>query len=238
MQVLLPLKVPWQANRFTMIKYEKSPQKLQLKSTEFVKANYNVEHLNLLEKQISRQMSVICGDLSILKNVRFSEKAVEKALEALDEDYELLCDTETVVCGLKNKYLKNEPVCLINKATVISQAKSKKLTRSMVAVDLWKPYLPESIVLIGSEPTALFRLLEIIEELKNEDVSKKPALIIATPVGFNGAEEAKQYLWDNCEKLGISCITLLGTRGGNDLATAIMNKLLQIHKAKKTEPEN
>jgi len=227
-----------QSNRFTMIKYEKSPQKLQLNSTEFVKANYNLEHLNLLEKQIARQVSVVCGDLSILENIRFSKKAVKKALEALDEDYELLCDTENVVCGLKSKYLKNEPICLINKANIISQAKSKKLTRSMVAVDLWKPYLPESIILIGSEPTALFRLLEILEKIKNDDSSKKPALIIATPVGFSGAEEAKQYLWDNCEKLGIPCITILGTRGGNDLATSIMNKLLQMHKIKENEPEN
>ncbi len=221
-----------------MIKYEKSPQKLQLNSTAFVKENYDLERLNYMEKQIARQVAVISGDLSILEHIRFSEGVVEKTLEALDEDYDLLCDTETVVCGLKNKYLKNEPICLINKANVISQAKSKKHTRSMVAVDLWKPYLPESIILIGSEPTALFRLLEILEEIKDKDSSKKPALIIATPVGFGGAEEAKKALWDSCEKLAVPCITLLGTRGGNDIASAIMNKLLQIQKGKETEIEN
>jgi len=214
-----------------MIKYEKSPTKIQLNSTKIVKAGYDLDRLSLLEKQIARQMSVICGDLSILDNVRFSENAVEKALEALDEDYDLLCDNETVVCALKNKYLKNEPLCFINKANVISQAKSKQLTRSMVAVDLWKPYLPESIIIIGTEPTALFRLLEILKELKNADNSKKPALIIATPVGFSGAEEAKQVLWDSSKKLDIPCITLLGTRGGNDIAAAVMNKLLQIQKS-------
>ena len=174
-----------------MIKYEKSPKKIQLNSTAIVKSSYNLDRLNLFEKQIARQMSVVCGDISILDNVRFSENAVEKALEALDEDYDLLCDTETVVCALKNKYLKNEPLCFINKANVISQAKSKQLTRSMVAVDLWKPYLPMSIIIIGAEPTALFRLLEILEELKKSNSSKKPALIIATPAGFSGAEEAK-----------------------------------------------
>lgn len=221
-----------------MIKYEKSPQKLQLNSTAFVKENANLEHLNFLEKQIARQMSVASGDLSILDKVRFSEGVVEKALEALDEDYELLCDTETVICGLKDKYLKNEPICLINKANVISQAKSKKLTRSMVAVDLWKPYLPESIILIGAECTALFRLLEILKDLKSKDSSKKPALIIATPSGFSGAEDAKNALWESVDTLGIPCITLLGTRGGNDLAVAIMNKLLQLQQSKNTEDKN
>ena len=216
-----------------MIKYEKSPKKIQLTSTAVVKDSYDLDRLNLFEKQIARQMSVISGDLSILDNIRFSENAVDKALEALDEDYDLLCDTETVVCGLKNKYLKNEPLCFINKANVISQAKSKQLTRSMIAVDLWKPYLPESIIIIGAEPTALFRLLEILEELKDADSSKKPALIIATPVGFSGAEEAKKMLLENSERLEIPCITLLGTRGGNDIAAATMNKLLQIQKNNK-----
>lgn len=214
-----------------MIKYEKSPNKIQLNSTAVVKNGYDLDRLNLLEKQIARQMAVICGDLSILDNVRFSENAVEKALEALDEDYDLLCDSEMVVCALKSKYLKDEPLCFINKANIISQAKSKQLTRSMLAVDLWKPYLPESIIIIGAEPTALFRLLEILEELKDADSSKKPALIIATPVGFSGAEEAKKILWDSSEQLEIPCITLLGTRGGNDIAAAIMNKLLQIQKS-------
>ncbi len=216
-----------------MIKYEKSPKKIQLASTAIVKDGVDLDHLSLLEKQVARQMSVICGDLSILDNVRFSENAVEKALEALDEDYDLLCDTETVICALKNKYLKNEPLCFINKANIVSQAKSKQLTRSMLAVELWKPYLPMSIIIIGAEPTALFRLLEILEELKDADSSKKPALIIATPVGFSGAEEAKQTLWDHSKKLEIPCITLLGTRGGNDIAATIMNKLLQIQKNNK-----
>ncbi|MEE9310381.1 MAG: precorrin-8X methylmutase [Cocleimonas sp.] len=218
-----------------MIKYEKFPQKIQINSTQFVKESVGLEHLSLDEKQIARQMSVVCGDLSILENTRFSEGAIEKALEALDEDYDLLCDTATVACALKNKYLKEEPICLINKANVISQAKAKKHTRSMTAVDLWKPYLPESIIIIGYESTALFRLLEILEGISEN--SKKPALIIATPVGFGGAEVAKQYLWDNCEKLEIPCITLLGTRGGNDIAASIMNKLLQMHKLREDKAE-
>ncbi len=218
-----------------MIKYEKSPKKIQSISADFVKDNFDLEHFSFLEKRIARQIAISCGDLSILENIRFSENLIDQALEAMDEDYELLCDTPIVTSGLKEKYLKNEPICLINKANVISQAKSNKQTRSMLAVDLWKPYLPESIVLIGAEPTALFRLLEILEEIKEDDKDKKPALIIATPVGFTGAEEAKKYLWDNCEKLGVPCITLLGSRGGNDFASTIMNTLLQIQKSKESD---
>ncbi len=177
------------------------------------------------------------GDLSILENLRFSKAVVEKGLDALDNDYEILCDTETVICGLKQKYLKNEPVCFLNKANVISQAKSNKKTRSMTAVDLWKPYLPGSIILIGNESTALFRLLEISEEIKDKKESKKPALIIATPVGFTGVVESKQLLWDKHDELGIPCITLLGTRGSSNLTATAMNVLLKMQQAN-TDKEN
>lgn len=210
------------------MKYETDPIKIRKKSFKSIREQVSLEHLGEQEQQIAVQMMQACGDLSILDNLRFSESVIEKGLEALEEDYDLLCDTDTVICGLKQKHLKNEPICLISKANVISQAKASKKTRSMTAVDSWKTYLPESIILIGNESTALFRLLELLEEIKDEDSDKKPALIIATPVGFTGAIESKQLLWEKHEELGIPCITLLGTRGSSNLTSTAMNALLKI----------
>jgi len=211
-----------------MIKFEKDPKKIQKLSIQAVKENSELDHLSTYEKEIATQMQIASGDSTLIEQLRFSEGAIEQALEALDEDFEVLCDTESVACGMKQKYLEDEPICLINKASVISQAKSSKQTRSMVAVDLWKPYLSESFVVIGKEPTALFRLLELLEKNKGDE-QKKPRLIIATPVGFSGAGEAKEYLWEHHEKLEIPCITLLGSRGGSDVATTAMNALLKLH---------
>ncbi len=218
-----------------MIKHQTDPLRIRQASADTIKKQVSLEHLSSLEQQIAIQMIQACGDVSILENLRFSESAAEIGLKILEDDYDLLCDTVTVACAVKDKYLKDEPICLIRKANVISQAKSKKHTRSMTAIDLWKPYLAGSIILIGEEPTALFRLLEILEELRNEDSDKKPALIIATPVGFTGAIEAKQYLWERHEKLGIPCITLLGTRGGNAFSSTALNVLLRIQSLAKTE---
>lgn len=212
-----------------MLKYETDPLKIRKKSIEIIKDQLSFDHLGELEEQIAINMIQASGDLTLLDKLRFSTTAVEVALDTLSDDFDLLCDTETVACGIKNKYLKDEPICLMNKANVISQAKAKKQTRSMVAVDLWKPYLPDSIVLIGNEPTALFRLIEILEEYDEDDEDKKPALIIATPVGFVGAAEVKEYLWENHEKLGVPCITLLGTRGSSNLSASAINTLLQVH---------
>lgn len=214
-----------------MIKYETDPIKIRNAYSQRIREEVSLDHLSTFEQKIAIEMVQSSGDLSIIESLRFSETAIDTALELLDEDYDLLCDTETVICDLNEKYLKHEPLCLINKANVISQAKSNKQTRSMIAVDLWKPYLSDSIVLVGSEATALSRLLEILESLKKENKDNKPALIIATPVGFVGAKEIKKYLWKHHEELETPCITLLGNRGGSNLTSTIMNCLFKIKKS-------
>ena len=213
-----------------MIKYEKNPKNIQKLSLKAIQENAELSHYNNYEKAVALQMIVAAGEVSLLENIRFSEGAIDVALEALEEDFDLLCDTENVACAMKQKYLKDEPICLINKASVISQAKSNRHTRSMEAVDLWKPYLSDSFVVIGREPTALFRLLEVLEGSKDDENYKKPSLIIATPSGFTGTIESKNYLWDNHEQLDIPCITVLGHQGGSDVAAAAINTLLKIRK--------
>ena len=216
-----------------MIKYEKDPKKIQTLSNQVIQENSNFEHLSTSEKQVATQMLSAAGDLGLLDQLRFSKGAIDSALEALNGDFDLLCDTESVACALKQKYLTDEPVCLINKASVISQAKSSNHTRSMEAIDLWKPYLSNSFVIIGREPTALFRLLELLEETKDEENHKKPSLIIATPAGYTGVRESKNYLWKHHDELGVPCITLLGNNGGSDIASIAMNTLLKMHQESK-----
>jgi len=213
-----------------MFKYEKNPKIIQKLALEAVTKAVNLSNLQPLEKQLTEQVLIAAGDMSIHEDLRISEKAIETLFDLLDESIDILCDTDMVAAGIKKKYIADEPICLINKANVISQAKSSNLSRSMVAVDLWKPYLSESVIIIGRESTALFRLIEILLETKDDDNYKKPALIIAMPVGCAGANESKSYLWEHREDLEIECITVLGNRGGSDVATMIMNTLLKLHK--------
>ena len=215
-----------------MLKYEKNPKIIQKLALEAVNKKADLSNFNSLEKELAQQIIVASGDLTIVEDLRISEGAIEKAFEAFEEGYDLLCDTDMVAAGIKQKYLNDEPICLINKANVISQAKSSKRSRSMVAVELWKPYLDDSFVVIGRESTALFRLLELLGESKGEDGNKKPAMIIAMPVGCFGANESKNYLWEHREEINIPCITILGNRGGSDVATMTMNCLLKMHQAK------
>ncbi|MEH6454931.1 MAG: precorrin-8X methylmutase [Cocleimonas sp.] len=215
-----------------MLKYEKNPKIIQKCALKSVQEKADLSHLGPLEKELAQQILIASGDMTIIDDLRISEGAIEKAFEAFEEGFDLLCDTDMVAAGIKRKYLSDDPICLINKANVISQAKSSKLSRSMVAVELWKPYLTDSFVVIGRESTALFRTLELLGECNDNNCSKNPAMIIAMPVGCSGASESKDYLWEHREQINVPCITILGNRGGSDVATMTMNTLLKMYQSR------
>lgn len=207
-----------------MLKYERDPKLIQEASIKSIRDTLNLSDPNDPVQQLIVRMVYAYGDDTLLDDSRFSEDAIAAGLVALKKNANIICDTGMVTEGVKTEYLRKEPICLINKPNVISQAKSKKLTRAMVSVENWKRYSEGSIILIGNEATALLKLMDLIErgEIKN------PALIIAMPRGYIGAIEAKQYLWDNHQQLGTPCITMLGSRGGSTLVAAVMNGLLYL----------
>ena len=162
------------------------------------------------------------GIPSIAEQVKFSEHACEQGIQALKKQCPILCDVEMVKQGLTKRMLDSEPLCFLNDPSVAVLAKQTGETRTMAALTQWMPHLEGSVVVIGNAPTALFRLLEMIA--KN---GVKPALIIGMPVGFIGAAESKQALWDAHLDLGIECITLLGREGGSAVSAASCNALLR-----------
>ena len=208
-----------------MIDFERSPQRIQQRSFEIVRQQVKLDHLNDIEQQIAVRMIYACGDPTILDDLRFSQGAAEAGVAALHQQVQVLCDVNLVISALNKKLLTHAPLCFIDDAAVIEQAKQQGYTRSMVAVDYWHDSIAGSVVLIGNAPTALFRLMELLEQ----QAIQKPALIIAVPVGYTGAAESKQYLWDAHQTLGVPCITLLGTRGSSALAATAMNALLSYH---------
>jgi len=207
-----------------MIKYERDPKLIQTASIKSIRETLGLTNPTDTEQQLLIRMVYAYGDSSLVEDCRFSEGAIEAGLLALKKNANVICDTGMVTEGIKTEYLRKEPICLIDKPNVISQAKAKKITRAMVSVENWKRYADGGIVLIGNEATALLRLIELIEL----DEIKKPALIIGMPRGYIGAIEAKQYLWNNYKKLGIPCITILGSQGGSTLVAAAMNGLLYL----------
>jgi len=161
----------------------------------------------------------------IADQVRFSANACESGRDALAADCPILCDVEMVKQGVTKRMVNQLPLCFLNDPRTAELAKAKGETRSMAALELWRDQLAGAVVLIGNAPTALFRLLEMIEA-----GAEKPALVIGMPVGFVGAAESKQALWECHERLGIECITLLGRAGGSAVTAASCNALLRCNR--------
>jgi precorrin isomerase len=161
-----------------------------------------------------------CGMIDIVRDLDYSIDAVATGRQALANGAPILCDARMVADGVTRKRLPadNQVICTLPDPQVIDLATELETTRSAAALELWRPYLAGSIVAIGNAPTALFRLLEMLDA-----GAPKPALILGFPVGFVGAVESKAALAaDSC---GVPFFTIHGRRGGSAMAAAAVNAL-------------
>ena len=205
--------------------YEMNPQAIEKESFRQIRELTKLEHFDREQQQVVMRIIHSLGLPHLSEQVRFSEQACEQGMQALAKGCDILCDVEMVKQGVTKRMLDKEPLCFLNDATVAEKAKKIGETRSMVAVDKWRDHIRNSVVIIGNAPTALFRLLESIEA-----GVPKPALIIGMPVGFVGAAESKQALWDCHQSFGFECITLLGREGGSAVSAATCNALLRCNR--------
>lgn len=160
------------------------------------------------------------GDPAILADLVWSDGAIGAGQQALRSGAKILVDAKMVAAGITQRFLpaKNRILCTLDDRRVAALAKRLGTTRSAAAVELWRPHLAGSIVAIGNAPTALFHLLEMVD-----DGAPVPPLVLGFPVGFVGAAEAKAVLAANDR--GIPFIALRGRRGGSALAAAAVNVL-------------
>jgi precorrin-8X/cobalt-precorrin-8 methylmutase len=174
-----------------------------------------------LEKLVVRLIHS-CGIPEIVTDIAASPQAGTIGRAALAQGAAILCDAHMVADGVTRSRLSanNAVICTLREAQVPDRAKQIGNTRSAAALDLWLPHLAGAVVAIGNAPTALFRLLELLD-----DGAPKPALILGFPVGFVGAAESKAELAANSR--GVPFVTLHGRKGGSAIAAAAVNALAQ-----------
>lgn len=160
-----------------------------------------------------------CGMPEILPNLHWSGDPVTPARGALEDGKPILVDATMVASGITTRFLskQNDVICTLNSPETRDIAKRLSTTRSAAAIDLWEPQLDGAVVAIGNAPTALFRLLEILQQPE----TPRPTAIFAFPVGFVGAAESKEALID--ADLDIPYLTLRGRQGGSAFAAAAIN---------------
>lgn len=203
-----------------MLDYLRDGQEIYNRSFATIRSEADLTNIPAdLEKLVVRVIHA-CGMTDIVKDIAFSDGAGSIGRKALAVGAPILCDAKMVAEGITRKRLpaNNQVICTLEDKSVADHAKKIGNTRSAAAVELWKPYIKNSVVVIGNAPTALFHLLNLIEQ-----GFEKPALIIGCPVGFVGAKESKQALAKN--QFSIPYIVVHGRRGGSAMAAAAINAL-------------
>jgi precorrin-8X/cobalt-precorrin-8 methylmutase len=165
-----------------------------------------------------------CGQVDLGEHVAFSPDVVTRTHTALASGAPILCDSSMVAAGITRSRLPadNEVVSLVADPRAPELAATLGSTRSAAAVDLWADRLDGAVLAIGNAPTALFRLLELIDE-----GAPVPAAVLGGPVGFVGSAQSKDELI--ARPRGMSYLVVTGRRGGSAMAAAAVNAIASEH---------
>jgi precorrin-8X/cobalt-precorrin-8 methylmutase len=170
--------------------------------------------------QVAVRMIHACGMVDLVRDLGWSPRVVSAARTALRGGAPILCDAAMVAAGVTRRRLPadNDVLCTLSDPEVPLLAQRLDTTRSAAALELWRDHLDGAVVAIGNAPTALFRLLELVEE-----GAGRPAAVVGIPVGFIGAAESKRALAEHPSRL--EHLVVHGRRGGSAITAAAINAL-------------
>ena len=203
-----------------MIDYIRNGDDIYRKSFSIIRSEAKLDSFPADLAHVAVRLIHACGMTDIVQDLAASPDAVQSGRDALALGAPIFCDSQMVANGITRKRLptNNDIICTLNHPDVPAIAQQIDNTRSAAALDLWQPQMAGAVIAIGNAPTALFRLLELLDQ-----GAPNPALILGFPVGFVGAAESKAELAANSR--GIPFITLQGRRGGSAIAVAAVNAL-------------
>ncbi len=201
--------------------YERDAREIYRRSFELIAAEADLPAVPEGLRPVAIRLMHACGMTDLAADLAYSEDIAAAARAALAAGAPVLCDSEMVAAGIMRRRLDGNPVEVrLNDPRTAGVARSLGTTRSAAGVELWREHIEGAVVVIGNAPTALFHLLERLDE-----GWPRPAAILAFPVGFVGAAESKAELAANPR--GIPFLTLLGRRGGSAMAAAALNAVTE-----------
>jgi precorrin-8X/cobalt-precorrin-8 methylmutase len=200
--------------------YLRDPAEIYRQSFATIRAEADLSMVPAAVHPIAERIIHSCGMIDIVSDLRVSEELPHIVAQALSAGAPILADSEMARHGIISRQLPAgvEIKCTLNDPQAREIGLKRKITRSAAAVSLWLPHLHGAVVVVGNAPTALFALFEALDA-----GADKPAAIIGMPVGFVGAQEAKDELVRNPR--GIPFATILGRRGGSAMASSVINAI-------------
>ena len=190
------------------------------RSFAMIRAEADLARFTPEEEIVAVRMIHAAGMVGLEAHVEFSEGMAIAARAALEAGAPILCDARMVSEGVTRGRMPagNQVICTLHDPSVAALAKEMANTRSAAALELWRPHLAGAVVAIGNAPTALFHLLNMLEDPN----CPRPAAIIGCPVGFIGAAESKAALM---EVLPVPSLIVRGRLGGSAITVAAINAL-------------
>ncbi len=199
--------------------YEKKPMAIEYKSMDIIDESLTDVSFQEKELPVVRRMIHTTGDVEYRHIITFQGDFVDVATKALKDGIKLYTDTKMGYQGINKPALEKSGSTVsyyIDDEDVAEEAKRRETTRSICALEKAVAEGARGFV-IGNAPTALFRLLELVEEGKAD-----PLFVIGVPVGFVGAAESKEAL----RNTSLPAVTTVGTKGGSNVAASVVNALL------------
>lgn len=203
----------------TAYDYIRDGAEIYKNSFAIIRREADLARFDAFEERIAVRVIHASGMVEIASDLHFSPGAAKAGIEALASGAPILCDANMVAHGVTRARLpaNNEVICTLADPRVAGLAKEIGNTRSAAALELWRDRLGGAVVAIGNAPTALFRLIEMLDT-----GAPRPAVVIGMPVGFVGAAESKELLRADGR---IPFIVVTGRKGGSAMAAAAINAL-------------
>ena len=201
-------------------KYETDGAAIYLQSFAMIRAEADLARFTPEEEIVAVRMIHAAGMVGLERHIRFSPGFASAARAALEAGAPILCDARMVSEGITRPRLPddNQVICTLHDPQVAALAQQLQTTRSAAALELWRPHLAGAVVAIGNAPTALFHLLNMLQDPS----CPRPAAIIGCPVGFVGAAESKDALM---AELPAPSVIVAGRLGGSAITVAAVNAL-------------
>jgi precorrin-8X/cobalt-precorrin-8 methylmutase len=199
--------------------YIRDGAEIYRRSFAIIRAESDLARFSGIEERVAVRIIHACGMTEIARDIVMSPGFAEAAHSALLAGAPILCDSKMVANGITRARLpaNNAVVCTLDDSAVPALARKIGNTRTAAAMDLWGERLAGAVVAIGNAPTALFRLLELLDA-----GTKPPAAVVGLPVGFVGAQESKEALAADGR---VPSLIVRGRKGGSAMAVAAVNAL-------------
>ena len=196
-----------------------------IESIRYIRSNLIKNNFNYLENKVLERLVHTSGDFSIQNLLEFSEGACEEAIKSLKKGAPILTDTDMAAAAIKSMAKHTSGNLVVSAKNWFNDKNLSGLTKTAYGIEKgWFELSTKNlgvqspIIVIGSSPTALLNLLEILENSKHI-----PSLIIGMPVGFIGVRQSKEKLLNT----NYPRIVINSTRGGAAMTAAAVNALLR-----------